>query len=188
MLRTLGVIKTDDNFKNGITRLSRFIFCPKQHVANRIHSLVTSMDNNFTGFQLRFGGKTSDTSESIQFLSTKQLPEIEQSVMNELLHGNVYISTDSSKVLYQLNERTNRSIYFINDFVRGHSSYSKTGNKTSIIMGSIIDMGVLSFSKKIYTTYWSSYGDMACFLSNNVCNYVTPLVFPFKSNDYLYYP
>lgn len=57
----LGIMKDYNDYEKGITRMSRFIFCPKKQLV--IHSIVHDMNNSFTGFQLRFGGSISDTTE-----------------------------------------------------------------------------------------------------------------------------
>lgn len=113
------------------------------------------------------------------FLSPNQLSDIEQQVMNELINNKVYISTDSSTMLKRIYHKTYISIYFMNDYSRWHSSYSNTDNRSSIMMGSIIDLGVLSLSRKIFITRWSSYGDLACTLSKSSCHHIAPQEYPF---------
>ena len=150
-------------------RTSRFLFCPNQKITNEIQSLVNRMNStNMIGFQIRTGGSVANTNENHPFIQKERLPSIGRLVAS-FIHPNtaVYVSTDSSLVLDYINNCTNKQIYFMTRFDRGHSSPSRNRqNALRSLEGAICDLGVLSFSKSIYFTSHSSYGRFAAALSS----------------------
>lgn len=182
-MKELHIINNGESFDDGIKRLSRFIFCPSQNLQKQIINYVKRLPKPFVGFQLRFAGRMANRKEGCTFLSTKQIPSIESRIQKEIRNGySPYICSDSSRVINTIKKdlaKRRMTIYYMTQFKRSHSGKGYLSNDYSTLQGTIFDLGVLSFSNRLYTTTFSSYGDLASALSSSVSFSISPLKSPF---------
>lgn len=169
----LGLLRRGEMTTKMRNRLSRFMFCPNKKLMREIKQTVASMQNKtIIGFQLRTGGTVANTNEKATFIPEAHLPQIAMKIKKMINPKTaVYVSTDSNLVLTFIQKFTQNRIYFMNTFKRGHSSplFNKDTAEEST-EGAICDLGVLSFSKQLYFTQFSSYGHFAYTLSKATIN------------------
>ena len=166
-LTDLGFTSVSKDMRSIEYELSHFLFCPNRKITTVIETLTNQMkQKQIVGFQIRTGGKTANTKEDITFFNIKRLPELDRLVNQYINQYSVYISTDSYYILNHLKNITNNRVFYMTQFMRGHSSAVRNGkNLQSSFEGAVCDLGVLSKSTILHFTNRSSYGRFARSLS-----------------------
>ena len=161
-----GFIKEDDECSPW-HRSSLFLFYPKPSIITSIQSTLNQANSKpIAGFQIRTGGSHANSKERAVFLKLDQIPQV-CALINQYLNDQffVYVSTDSNRVLYMINNCTNHRIHMMTGFKRGHSSAIHNKKNVGVSFeGAVCDLGVLSFSSILHYTSSSSYGQLASYM------------------------
>lgn len=167
-LKKKGLIYPKDSFHQLLQRVTRFVFCPNRKIRTQVRSFVNKRGNkSMVGVQLRFGGKLANSHERITFLLPEKIPHIKQ-IISQQINPNtfVYVCSDSSLVIDEIREYTNNSIWFMNQYSRGHSKR----RDINYYAGAVFDISMLSFSNRLLFTNYSSFGGLSCLLSRAKCS------------------
>ena len=167
-LKKKGLIYPNDSYHKLLKRVTKFIFCPNQRIRSQVKSFINKRGNKtMVGVQLRFGGKTANSHEPHTFLLPEKIPHIKDIVLQQINPNTfVYVCSDSSSVINEIREYTNDSIWFMNQYSRGHSKK----RDINYYAGAVFDISMLSFSNRLLFTNFSSFGGLSCMLSKAKCS------------------
>ena len=134
------------------------------------------------GLQLRMGGNISDSPESYVGIPFDRINDVINQVREVITKKNwtnnvqVYISSDSSKTIQYVRNKTKNEFPVVESllFEHGHTKKYLAKNKYVNIMKKVLaDMYYMSVSDYLLVSWQSSLGRMMCYLAEEEkCDYV----------------
>ena len=178
----LGLFETEPTTIQVRQLLTRCLFRLNDSLLEKSSSVLRQFNNHTSiGMQIRTGGKMANYKEDTTFFSEEKLDRIFTVIdgyVKEFQDKMVlFISTDSNEVLSVLKQRYSFPILTSNYYSIGHST-SLRGGVTETFYRALIDIRVLANCDHLLTTYTSSFGNTASYLSHSLNKYIL------KYNDY----
>lgn len=167
----LGLFETEPTTLQVRQLLTRSLFRLTTNLIQKSSSVIDDLGNRTSiGLQIRTGGKLANHPEDTAFFTEDTLDRIVDTVESiiQTISGEVvlFLSTDSNKVYHKLREAFSVPIVVTRYYVIGHSSYIRGGTQENLYRA-LIDLRVLAYCDYLVTTFTSSFGSTASYLSHS---------------------
>ena len=155
--------------------LVRSLFMLNSNILYQVSTITQQFQNATSiGIQIRTGGSLANNQEQSAFFTQEKLFRI-HTIVTQLLNSEkavkgefvLFLSSDSEQVISSFRKQFKHRIV-VTDFYRiGHSSRLRGGTRETFFRA-VMDIQILSQCDYLLTTYTSSFGNAASYLSHSM--------------------
>ena len=130
---------------------------------------------NCIGIQVRMGGKTASAKENVSFLKRDVLEDYVKKINRDNRNKTIFLSTDSESLIKDIKRMLSNHITIVsNEYPIWHSGINEFSHQKHLdgLKRAIVDAHIISQCNPIYTTYYSSFGELIIYLSQNHKNII----------------
>lgn len=153
--------------------LSRALFRLNDELLTKSDDVFQEIRNRTSiGVQIRTGGKMANAEEDTIFFSPDKMYRV-YAILNSLIEGIkddvvIYLSTDSNRVVALLKNELHVPVVVAKYYKPSHSTLLRSGDHVQGLNRGVIDLKVLSQCDYLLTTFTSSFGNLASYLSHSL--------------------
>lgn len=153
--------------------LSRALFRLNDELLTKSADVFQEIRNRTSiGVQIRTGGKLANDKEDSIFFSSDKMYRV-YAILNTLIEGInedvvIYLSTDSNRVVALLKNEMHVPVVVAKYYKPSHSTEYRSEDYLQGLYRGVIDLKVLSQCNFLLTTFTSSFGNLASYLSHSL--------------------